>query len=69
MQSVIVAGALGAAAVFMFAIGAVAHLIGINRRLLEELRFLTRRADIAARLEETPWSRSAAPRQPPAEGE
>ena len=51
VQSVIVAGALGAAAVFMFAIGAVAHLIGINRRLLEELRFLTRRADVATRRE------------------
>ena len=60
VQSVIVAGALGAAAVFMFAIGAVAQLVGINRRLLEEIRFLTRRSDLAARRQsmETPGART-----------
>lgn len=64
VQSVIVAGALGAASVFMFAIGAVAHLIGINRRLLEEVRFLTRRADVAGRRPQEPESAPGSPDDP-----
>lgn len=43
VQSVIVAAALGACAVFMLTIGAVAHLLSVNRRLLEEIRYLNRR--------------------------
>jgi hypothetical protein len=43
VQSVIVASALGACGVFMLAIGAVAHLLSVNRRLLEELRYMQRR--------------------------
>lgn len=53
VQSVIVASALGACGVFMLAIGAVAHLLSINRRLLEEIRFLerTRRVEGVERAE------------------
>lgn len=49
VQSVIVASALGACGVFMLAIGAIAHLLSVNRRLLEEIRYLerVRRADDA----------------------
>ncbi len=47
VQGVIVASALGACGVFMLAIGAIAHLLSVNRRLLEEIRYLerVRRAD------------------------
>lgn len=45
VQSVIVASALGACAVFMLAIGAIAHLLSVNRRLLEELRYHQRRSE------------------------
>lgn len=49
VQGVIVASALGACGVFMLAIGAIAHLLSVNRRLLEEVRYLerVRRADEA----------------------
>jgi hypothetical protein len=39
---VIVGGALVVCGVFMFAIATVAHLLSINRRLLEELSYLER---------------------------
>ena len=42
VQSVIASGALMLCAVFMAAIGIVAHLQSINRRLLEEIRYLER---------------------------
>lgn len=42
VQSVIASGVLFLAAVFMAAIGIVAHLQSINRRLLEEIRYLER---------------------------
>lgn len=50
VQSVIVASGLGGCAVFMLAIGAIAHLLAVNRRLLEEIRYLERasRASTAA---------------------
>jgi len=40
VQSVIASGVLGMCALFMFCLGVVAHLLGINRRLLEEIRYL-----------------------------
>jgi hypothetical protein len=40
VQSVIVSGVLGMCGVFMLAIGIVAHLLAVNRRLLEEVRYL-----------------------------
>lgn len=40
VQSVIASGVLAICAVFMLAIGVVAHLQGVNRRLLEEIRYL-----------------------------
>lgn len=43
VQSVILAGVLLVSGVFMLAMAALVHLIAINRRLLEELRFLERR--------------------------
>ena len=42
VQSVVASGVLGLCAVFMAAIGIVAHLQSINRRLLEEIRYLER---------------------------
>ncbi len=42
VQSVIVGGALVVCGIFMLAIATVAHLLAINRRLLEELRYLSR---------------------------
>lgn len=42
VQSVIASGVLAVCGVFMLAIGVVAHLLAINRRLLEELRYLLR---------------------------
>ncbi len=42
IQSVIASGVLAICGVFMLAIGVVAHLLAINRRLLEEIRFLER---------------------------
>lgn len=42
VQSVIAAGVLGVCGVFMFSIGIVAHLLAINRRLLEQIRYLER---------------------------
>lgn len=43
IQSVIASGVLAVCGVFMLAIGVVAHLLGINRRMLEEIRYLERR--------------------------
>ena len=40
VQSVIASGVLAICGVFMLAIGVVAHLQGVNRRLLEESRYL-----------------------------
>lgn len=40
VQSVIASGVLAICGVFMLAIGIVAHLQGVNRRLLEETRYL-----------------------------
>ncbi len=40
IQSVIASGVLAICGVFMLAIGLVAHLMGVNRRLLEEIRYL-----------------------------
>jgi len=42
VQSVIASGVLAICGVFMLAIGIVAHLMAINRRLLEEIRYLER---------------------------
>ena len=42
VQSVIASGVLAVSGVFMLAIGIVAHLLAVNRRLLEEIRFLER---------------------------
>jgi glycosyltransferase involved in cell wall biosynthesis len=42
VQSVIASGVLAIAGLFMLAIGVVAHLLAINRRLLEEIRYLER---------------------------
>lgn len=44
VQSVIVGGALVVCGIFMLAIATVTHLLAINRRLLEELRYLHRRS-------------------------
>ncbi len=44
IQSVIACAVLVLCGVFMAAIGMVAHLLGINRRLLEEIRYLARAA-------------------------
>ena len=43
VQSVIVFAILALCGVFMAAIGIIAHLQGINRRLLEEIRYLLRK--------------------------
>ena len=43
VQSVIAAGVLALCGVFAIAIAVLAHLLAINRRLLEELRYLQRR--------------------------
>jgi glycosyltransferase involved in cell wall biosynthesis len=40
VQSVIIAAILFVCSTFMIAIGIIAHLLAINRRLLEEIRFL-----------------------------
>ena len=42
VQSVIASGVLALSGVFMAAFGVAAHLLAINRRLLEELRYLER---------------------------
>jgi glycosyltransferase involved in cell wall biosynthesis len=42
VQSVIASGVLAVSGVFMLAIGIVAHLLAVNRRLLEEIRYLER---------------------------
>lgn len=42
VQSVIASGVLAMCGVFMLAIGVLAHLLAINRRLLEEARYLLR---------------------------
>ena len=42
VQSVIACAILILCSVFMAAIGIIAHLLSINRRLLEELRYLIR---------------------------
>ncbi len=44
VQSVIVGGVLVVCGIFMLAIASVAHLLAINRQLLEELRYLQRRS-------------------------
>ena len=41
VQSVIASGVLAVCGVLIIAIGLVAHLLGINRRLIEEVRYLT----------------------------
>jgi hypothetical protein len=41
VQSVIVGAVLVVCGIFMLAIATVAHLLAINRRLLEEVRYLT----------------------------
>lgn len=46
IQSVILAGVLCLAGVFSLAIGILAHLLGINRRLLEELRLDQKRRSL-----------------------
>lgn len=46
VQSVIASGVLGACSVFMVSIGVVAHLLAINRRLLEQIRYLERRRSL-----------------------
>ena len=56
VQSVIASGVLAIAGLFMIAIGVLAHLLAINRRLLEELRYLTRatsttRSELRSRVE------------------
>jgi glycosyltransferase involved in cell wall biosynthesis len=43
VQSVIASGVLGVCGVFMFCIGIAAHLLAINRRLLEQVRYLERK--------------------------
>ena len=52
IQSVIASGVLAICGVFMLALGVVTHLLGINRKLLEELRFLERRASVERRSDE-----------------
>ena len=42
VQSVIVGGVMVVCGIFMLAIATMAHLLAINRRLLEELRYLGR---------------------------
>jgi len=42
VHSVIASGVLGICGVFALAIGVVAHLLAINRRLIEEVRYLAR---------------------------
>lgn len=42
VQSVIASGMLATCGVFMLAIGTTAHLLGINRRLLEDILYLER---------------------------
>lgn len=51
VQSVIIAGALLVCGVFTGMVGFLAHLLAINRRLLEEIRYIerSRRADERAR--------------------
>lgn len=49
VQSVIVGGALVVCGIFMLAVATVAHLLAINRRLLEELRYLTRSGTVRRR--------------------
>jgi glycosyltransferase involved in cell wall biosynthesis len=43
VQSVIASGVLAISGLFMIAIGVLAHLLAINRRLLEEIRYIGRR--------------------------
>jgi glycosyltransferase involved in cell wall biosynthesis len=43
VQSVIASGVLAICGFLTLGLGVVAHLLGVNRRLLEELRFLARR--------------------------
>lgn len=64
VQSVIVASALGACAVFMAAIGAIAHLLSVNRRLLEEIRYQQRRSELSVQVRPETMERFTA--QPPA---
>jgi len=61
IQSVIASGVLAIAGLFMIAIGVVAHLLAINRRLLEEIRYLGRRRVLPPREDSTqrPLARSA----------
>ena len=43
IQSVIASGVLGTCGFLALGMGIVAHLLGVNRRLLEELRYLSRK--------------------------
>jgi len=52
IQSVIASGVLAVSGLFMLAIGLVAHLLAVNRRLAEELRYLLRSRAPAERPEE-----------------
>jgi glycosyltransferase involved in cell wall biosynthesis len=47
VQSVIACAVLGLSSLFMAAIGVVAHLLSINRRLLEEIRYMERSRRLA----------------------
>lgn len=49
VQSVIASGVLGICGVFMLAIGVVAHLLAINRRLLEQIRYIERKRRVRSR--------------------
>jgi glycosyltransferase involved in cell wall biosynthesis len=68
VQSVIVASALGACAVFMLAIGAIAHLLSVNRRLLEEIRYQQRRGEMQVRVRSDAVDRFIA-QEPPGRAE
>ncbi|REJ74808.1 MAG: glycosyltransferase family 2 protein [Acidobacteria bacterium] len=54
VQSVIASGVLAVCGVFAVAIAVLAHLLAINRRLLEELRYLQRRGEVREGSESTP---------------
>ena len=46
VQSVVLAGVLLIASIFMCSLGATAYLLGVNRRLLEEIRYRDRSRDL-----------------------
>ena len=43
VQSVIASGVLAVSGVLTLTMGVIAHLLGVNRRLLEEIRYLARK--------------------------